>query len=324
MISLPEGYSLISQLSLNPLGYSLLIKNNKTEKIFVAKCILKDNFSSNLHFQNYCSYISSLNSIGIPQFLSFRKLFINDTNLFLIRPYLPFFTLDTFITNQTETDISQLLVLWKNIVIAYYGLSKKKVFPDLIHPSNIYLTSIANIIISDIYKLPNIHYSKYFKPKLSESSFLPPESIENKFIPNEKSLVWSLCNLLYFILTGKVLFFSKNLILTFKKILNGHEAVIENFSNLPKNISEIIISGINPNPNNRITLDNLLKQCIEIEKSQDIIKKSIIPSLSIQTINSTNLNDVYLIPKSYPLSSRSQKEDIDFFKIRRRTTYCYS
>jgi len=264
MIRVPNEYEFVFPLSSNNLGFSYILKYNRNGKHYIAKVILKKRVGKKIN--GYIDYVKRMCYLKLPQYIGFKKVIDFEDSLFLIRPYIGLKTLKTYIPENKSMDLMSLLFIWKNIVISYYGIVRKGFYPDIIQPTNIFIDTLSCTYVTDIYRFPSDLADSLLIPKNDEIPYYPPEFITTEFIPDEKSVVWSLCNILYFIIKGKSLFTYTNYHTSATEKTEFIPEIIEELNSLPEFVNTIVKEGLDPIPMNRPPLSRLVEKCIEIEQ----------------------------------------------------------
>lgn len=208
-------------------------------------------------YEDYVNYIDSVNAIQSPMIIPFQ-IEKDEDNLVLSRSFIQGITLTEYVTQGLQNDGNILFVMWKVIVRAFQHLHKYRIFPNYIHPNNIYMVDDARIQITDLYIPPTDKTARLRNPAPITMGFLPPELFNNGKETGVQSDVWSLGVLLHFMLTKELPWNSRNIVQMMNQIGSANLTLVQNNPDIPKEAKEIITHSLQLDPSDRITTEEIL------------------------------------------------------------------
>lgn len=116
------------------------------------------------------------------------------------------------------------------------------------HPNAIRLTDYG---IWHILPAPSDTSAQTLHPDAASAAFIAPELYRGQS-PTIHSDIFSLCVLLYQMLTGQIPFVAETHTATMEKLLNEQPLPPSQLVNLPRSLEELLISGLEKDPRNRI------------------------------------------------------------------------
>lgn len=243
----PAGFTFLKSLNSGFLGPSYLIKKDETNKQYICKSFMKSAIGDDADIDNFIQIIKISRKLKEACFLPYHYFFIMDQYIYAIRPFFEGLDLAAFISN-CANDINIVYAQWKVLCRLYRHLHKRKISPNFIKPSNIFMENGNIAFITDIYPPPRSFNPTIHRSNPFDVGFLSPEYLIAGSFPTYKADIWSLGILLWFMTTKKLPWNINNVVVMLKQIQKGTP---ENIQMLPVEIRDIIASMLVFNPEKR-------------------------------------------------------------------------
>ncbi|KAI5528493.1 cellular response to bisphenol A [Trichomonas vaginalis G3] len=236
------------------LGPSYILKKEDNNKLYICKAFSKKAIGDEADVDNFIQTIRIVRGLKEACFLPYHYYYNEEGFVYAIRPFFEGLDLYSYITN-CDLDINSIYAQWKVLVRIYRHLHKRKIAPNTIKASNIFVENGTVAFITDIYPPP-----KSFNPTIHKSNpfdvgFLSPEYLTLGCPPSYKSDIWSLGVLLWFMVTKKLPWNVNNIVVMLKQI---QRATPENSNSLPDEIKEIMATMLQFNPDSRAETEVLV------------------------------------------------------------------
>ena len=242
--------------------------------------------------------VNILKNLNHPNIIKLFDTIEDDNNIYLVEEYADNGNLLNYLhsgyplsENQAKTFFVQILH-----ALIYLHQDAKVVHRD-IKAENILLDSNFHIKIADFGLCCKMNDNKPLKAQCGSLHYVAPEILKNQEYGPEVD-IWSTGVLLYFMATGYMPFdvlhdnmndYRKEVFELFTKILNA-PVVFPNHLNISENLKDLILRMLEKDPEQRITLDEIISHPW-ITNSMHIAKKSVsLPSLSKEFQNDFSMN----------------------------------
>lgn len=250
----PPGFVFVKTLTSGFLGPSYLIKKEDTQVSYICKGFMKSAIGDEADVDNFIQIIRITRKIKETCFLPYHYYYDEKNYIYAVRPFFEGLDLTAYITNCAD-NVNVVIAQWKVLVRLYRHLHKRRIYPNFIKPSNIFMQNGGIAFITDIYPPP-----RQFNPTLHRSNpfdvgFLAPEYLSPDTIPDIKSDIWSLGILLWFMITKKLPWNLNNVVVMLKQI---QAASPINLGLLPPEVRDIASSMLNLDPESRIDTEYLV------------------------------------------------------------------
>ena len=197
-------------LGIGSLGITYKVKDKKTNKFYALKEIKKEKISKD----NFCQIINNIKELNSENFVSIIKEYEDYENYYIIMDLCLFNLEDYLIQRDNDLSIEEIKLILSQLNNALIIIREKKISLENLKFSNILLS------IDKLDKITLKLSDFYFKNEnnISNSIYsLSPEYLENKSI-NEKTDIWNLGVIIYFLLFKKFPFKSENINIILKEI----------------------------------------------------------------------------------------------------------
>ena len=197
-------------LGIGSLGITYKVKDKKNNKYYALKEIKKEKISKD----NFCQIINNIKELNSENFVSIIKEYEDYENYYIIMDLCLFNLEDYLIQRDNDLSIEEIKLILSQLNNALIIIREKKISLGNLKFSNILLS------IDKLDKITLKLSDFYFKNEnnISNSIYsLSPEYLENKSI-NEKTDIWNLGVIIYFLLFKKFPFKSENINIILKEI----------------------------------------------------------------------------------------------------------
>ncbi|EAY05988.1 AGC family protein kinase [Trichomonas vaginalis G3] len=251
---IPTGFSFLKSLNSGFLGPSYLLKKNDNNKQYICKGFIKSAIGDDADVDNFIQIIKISRKLKEACFLPYHYFYIMDQYIYAVRPFFEGLDLSAYIAN-CATDINIVYAQWKVLCRLYRHLHKRKISPNFIKPSNIFMENGSIAFITDIYPPPRTFNPTIHRSNPFDVGFLSPEYLIPGSFPTYKADIWSLGILLWFMTVKKLPWNINNVVVMLKQIQKGSP---ENFAVLPVEIRDIVASMLVFNPEKRVDSEVLV------------------------------------------------------------------
>lgn len=293
---LPDGYTKISSLPEGFLGPTALISHDSEPNTrLVCKTISFQSFESVDELHEFVAHVKKIAEVKSPFVVPYTTVANDDSNLYLIRPYIEGQPLTYIHKTQESVERNTFFALWKIYVRTISHLHQHNIYPNILKPNNIFVASSESKVffITDLYPpISSIHKNCTKNPL--NFGFFPPEIFTKAYQLGPESDVWSLGVLLVFCLTGNLPWKITSVYSIMNKI---NRADIEQ-SIVPDEILKIVKACILVRPSDRCSILDLLQMKPQVGKriakqySVPVKSKSPSPGNSRSVIGVKNLQEL--------------------------------
>ncbi|EAY23573.1 AGC family protein kinase [Trichomonas vaginalis G3] len=250
----PEGFTFIKALNSGFLGPSYLLKKDDNNQQYICKSFMKSAIGDDADVDNFVQILKISHRLKESCFLPFHYIYVMDEYIYAVRPFFEGLALSAYIAN-CESDINIAYAQWKVLCRLYRHLHKRKISPNFIKPSNIFMENGNIAFITDIYPPPRSFNPTIHRSNPFDVGFLSPEYLTAGSFPTIKSDIWSLGILLWFMVTKKLPWNINNVVVMLKQIQKGTP---DNINMLPVEFRDIIFSTLVLNPEKRTDTQTLV------------------------------------------------------------------
>ncbi|EAY12579.1 protein kinase, putative [Trichomonas vaginalis G3] len=251
---IPPGFIFLKNLNSGFLGPSYLLKKEDTGVNFICKSFLKSSIGDEADVDNFIQIIRMTRKVKESCFLPYHYYYDEEKYIYALRPFFEGLDLASYITN-CSTNINVATAQWKVLVRLYRHLHKRKITPIFIKPSNVFMENGTIAFITDIYPPPRQFNATLHRTNPLEVGFLAPEYLSEGMFPGQKSDMWSLGVLLWFMVTKQLPWSMNNVVVMLKTIQTGGPI---NFGILPPEIRDIAASLLVLSPEKRIDTEQIV------------------------------------------------------------------
>ncbi|OHT07458.1 AGC family protein kinase [Tritrichomonas foetus] len=247
------------QISTGQFGTTFLEFDIITGNRYIVKYIEKDLLDKYSLQPTFHKYIQSVQNISSPFIQHFNEITETENQIILKRLFITGLNLYDYVAQMCQIgDVNILYVFWKVVVRTFQHLHRYCVYPNFIKPSNIFVISGNKIVITDLYQQPNSFTASNKNIKMNELAFFPPEFITGNYTLGAESDFWFLGVLLYFMVSGKIPWHTKNIMHMSSQITKGDISSIEEDEEIENDVKVIISKILKIEPFERITADDIL------------------------------------------------------------------
>lgn len=159
--------------------------------------------------------------------------------------------------------------MWKNLLKTYHHLHQHHIFPSFINPNNIFLMQNQYLLVTDVYPPPQDINPLLHSPNPFEIGFLAPEYFAHRIEPTEAADVWALGILLIFMVKGSLPWAHKNVFTLIHSIMSTKVDIPQE---IPPELRKILKLMLIPDPENRITLKDMMQNDDSIQAMSSKLK----------------------------------------------------
>ena len=278
-IALPNTPPYLFQREL-PSGYLCntgLFLNTDTKRYYICKSYPLQIFRNSDKLQQFKERLDHISLVKNPHIIGSQHVIEKDGKLLVFRDYIDQPPITEMFNNNLKINQNVIYEQWKIIVQSILLLHKHHIFPNSIRPSNIFIINskiyITDLCMSslDVNQLICTQYPFY-------QAFLAPEFFTLKDPLSDKSDLWSLGTLLYFMITKTLPWNTKNFFNMLKQITN-HDFDISN--DIMVEAKETILDLLKINQEERlISLKPLHESCQVPFNNDNIINSGASPRLA--------------------------------------------
>jgi serine/threonine protein kinase len=254
-----------------------------TGEEFAVKILNKKKIKEKMNnvFFNENEIIKKFNHINV---IYVYQLIEKPDNYYIIMEYCSKGELFDYIVKNKRLNEKESSIFFYQLINGLQHIHKKKVAHRDLKPENLLLTENNILKIIDFGLSHIISNKKLLKTKCGSPSYASPEIITRKFYNGFKNDIWCCGIILYAMLCGYLPFEGENNDELFKNILICKPELPDFLSEKAK---KLIIKILNPNPDERIYIDEIKKDDFYLMGKElsnidyDTIEKSIIHNRSI-------------------------------------------
>ena len=313
-----SDFELIKDLGVGSFGRVYLVSHKKTKCKYALKAIDKKNKSNIEEKPYFRREIEIMYRIHHPNVVKLYGHFEDNNYCYFIMEYIPRGNIYSLIPKHGKKKQSNQLIasIIKDVAKSVYFLHKMN--PPIIHrdikPENVLMDDNYNI------KLTDFGWSNYLNNEEKRSTvcgtpiYLAPEMINRKG-HDERVDIWCIGVLLFELSTGKVPFQGNNIDVLKYNIRNMK---ISWPSDIDREAKDLISKILKYNPNDRLTVEEILRHPFIENYFPDVINELIIPNndLKYKTFVVSVDDPKYWDPikKEKPNSSRNKNSNLNYKK----------
>lgn len=313
-----SDFELIKDLGAGSFGRVYLVSHKKTKCKYALKAIDKKNKSNIEEKPYFRREIEIMYRIHHPNVVKLYGHFEDNNYCYFIMEYIPKGNIYSLIPKHGKKKQSNQLIasIIKDVAKSVYFLHKMN--PPIIHrdikPENVLMDDNYNI------KLTDFGWSNYLNNEEKRSTvcgtpiYLAPEMINRKG-HDEKVDIWCIGVLLFELSTGRVPFQGNNIDVLKYNIRNMK---ISWPSDIDREAKDLISKILKYNPNDRLTVEEILRHPFIEKYYPDAINELIIPDNDIKyktfvvSVDDPKYWDP--IKKEKPNSSRNKNSNLNYIK----------
>ena len=263
-----------------------------TGEEFAVKILNKKKIKEKMNnvFFNENEIIKKFNHINV---IYVYQLIEQPDNYYIIMEYCSKGELFDYIVKNKRLNEKESSIFFYQLINGLEYIHKKKVAHRDLKPENLLLTENNILKIIDFGLSHIINNKKLLKTKCGSPSYASPEIITRKFYNGFKNDIWCCGIILYAMLCGYLPFEGENNDELFKNILICKPELPDFLSEKAK---KLIIKILNPNPDERIYID-------EIKKDDFYLMGKELSNIDYDTIEKSIINN-RIIPKNQDIKNK--------------------
>ena len=263
-----------------------------TGEKFAVKILNKKKIKEKMNniFFNENEIIKKFNHINV---IYVYQLIEQPDNYYIIMEYCSKGELFDYIVKNKRLNEKESSIFFYQLINGLEYIHKKKVAHRDLKPENLLLTENNILKIIDFGLSHIISNKKLLKTKCGSPSYASPEIITRKFYNGFKNDIWCCGIILYAMLCGYLPFEGENNDELFKNILICKPELPDFLSEKAK---KLIIKILNPNPDERIYID-------EIKKDDFYLMGKELSNIDYDTIEKSIINN-RIIPKNQDIKNK--------------------
>ncbi len=263
-----------------------------TGEEFAVKILNKKKIKEKMNnvFFNENEIIKKFNHINV---IYVYQLIEKPDNYYIIMEYCSKGELFDYIVKNKRLNEKESSIFFYQLINGLQHIHKKKVAHRDLKPENLLLTENNILKIIDFGLSHIISNKKLLKTKCGSPSYASPEIITRKFYNGFKNDIWCCGIILYAMLCGYLPFEGENNDELFKNILICKPELPDFLSEKAK---KLIIKILNPNPDERIYID-------EIKKDDFYLMGKELSNIDYDTIEKSIINN-RIIPKNQDVKNK--------------------
>ena len=249
-------FTYLRELDSGYFGRTSIVKEVETAALFVVKHFDLSKLGSRESLQEIIESYQTVASLEY-DFLVKAVFYVEFADgVAVLRPYVEGSFLSHFRLSPSSGDIDNIMFIWRGIVRCYVNLQSAGVSPSFIKPSNIVITPMRSVLLTDVYKIPTRVATVIVNPEPRKILFLAPELFSDDAPRTPRSDIWSLGAVLLFMVRSFLPWETRNVFATVKMITRGE---IQYDKMLPLEVRDLLGSTMLRDPAQRMTLQQLLR-----------------------------------------------------------------
>lgn len=251
-----NGYKVINEVGHGAFATVYKVEHVESKGIFALKVVPKVNLVSKDDEARFQREIDSMAILKHENIVQLHNFFSDQINYYMVMDYCPNGELYDFIVKNGKIQENTAALLFQQIAsaIAYchsFGVAHR----DL-KPQNILIKKFPFIKVADFGLCGYVKENELMKTFCGSPAFCSPECLNKINYDGKKSDIWSLGVILYAMVTGEFPWNLTNTAVMVQQILKADYHVPNYVS---QSCKDIIIKMLQLNPNDRISMEDILR-----------------------------------------------------------------
>ena len=252
-----SNYTFLKTIGKGTFGKVKLGIHKPTGEQVAIKILEKSKIQNKRDLERIEKEIKYLKLFNHPNIVKIYEIIEDDTNFYIIMEYVSGGELFTYIVNQQKLDEKEASFFYSQIIHIIQEIHQKNICHRDIKPENLLLTSNKTLKIID-FGLSN-EYKDLLDTPCGSPCYASPEIIRGNKYSGVAIDLWASGIILFSMLCGYLPFDDKDNDILFYKILECKVIFPKNNEcNLSNEAKDLIKKILIPNPEKRITLDEIL------------------------------------------------------------------
>lgn len=324
-----NGYDLIQPIGNGAFATCYTIRSRKYEQTFVAKILDISQKPGESLPRSFKAEITSLINIIHPNVINIFNYFVCPAGLILILEYCPGGTISDMIKNSGPIQPPTIYNYCKQLLSALQQCHSSHIAHHDIKPSNVLLDQYSRPKLADFGLARHCEGNRFTDNIMGSLPYLPPEEFNKAPYDEFKADIWSLGVTFFVMASGRLPWQPSSKSEFVRQISTGliDYTMIKFFN---PNFNEMIRKMLDPNPNTRATLNELMRLKLFTNPESDVnqmtnisLSLSHLPSLK-SIVSSSQLanqaSSTLQLGVSKSISTRGiLKQGSGIFAIKRRS-----
>ncbi|GLJ16543.1 hypothetical protein SUGI_0282970 [Cryptomeria japonica] len=260
-----------------------LARNTQTGEHFAIKVLNKERILKDKMVEQIKREICTMRLVRHPNIVQLGEVMASKTKIYFVLEYVTGGELFNKIAQQRKLKEDDARKYFQQLINAVDYCHSRGVYHRDLKPENLLLDSKGNLKISDFglsALSQQVKEDGLLHTTCGTPNYVAPEVIIDKGYDGAKADLWSCGVILFVLMAGYLPFDEPNIMALYKKIYKADFTCPNWFS---PGARKLILSILEPNPNNRITIPEILEN--------SWFKKGYVP-VKFQEEKDTNLDDI--------------------------------